>query len=191
MSEDIQKGSTSPQPAEPWPGRPDGPKPDLKPPPYPKTIVAAGVLMIVSVGIFLVGFLWYPFTASGVWVLLGALPMAVYTFWNVMRLAIPFVRATSTRKDTAGIGGSLIVGGTILSLFFAYLEYSWQNLVVGGVPVPANLPVPANPLLPCSILAGAVALSGGILFLVGRAPYRAWFDAKNARKNGTPKEGEA
>jgi hypothetical protein len=192
MSEDIPKGSTSPQPEEPWQERPEGPKPDLKPP-YPKTIVAAAILLLVSGGLWAAAVLLR--VSGGLWVVgfLGAFtPMLVFILCSLVIFiiwpAFRFVRATSTAKDTGGIGRRLVVGVPVLSLFIAYLEYLRQTYV--GAPVP--VPFPANLFLPCYILTGAAMLSAGILFLVGRAPYRAWRNAEDARKkNGSPKEGDA
>jgi len=202
MSEDIQKGSTFPQPEELWQGRPEGPKPDLKPPPYPKTIVAAGVMLIVVLGLWLLALVAACFTElaymskpEGGWPM-NRLAHSVGVLTLVMMLvclesflwpAISFVRAKSTAKGTGVIGGFLVA----LGLYFAFVQtVGWWF----GPPGAAWFPFDSFQWASGTFFLASIAAapSAGILFLVGRAPYRAWRNAEDARKkNGPPKEGGA
>jgi len=198
MSEDIQKESTSPQQEKPPQEGVDGPKPDLQLPPYPKTIVAAGVLLIVGAGLMVLGLVWLFCAVPGGgksenWWPLVVGPLASVAF---LLLGIRFVRATSTVKVTGAFGCGWVGLGLSLALIFGLLALvAWFGLLSGA---PAWAPPSADELLAFSFalawgfLLAALFLSAGVLFLVGRAPYRAWRNAENARKeNGPPKEGDA
>ncbi len=184
MSEDIQKESTSPQPEKQAPDGADRPQADAKPPPYPKTVVAAGVLMLIFTGMWVLLGLEIALSEPGRWASWRGFLLQMWPVPILLFAVIRFMRGKHKIKDARWVGWVCIGIGVLTGVaqpatlalvlfpqssgwsFYDVLEL-WTTLILMGA-------------------MGAAAVSAGVLLWIGRAPYRAWRMAKDTRQAGAP-----
>ncbi len=186
MSEDIQKESASPHLGKPLPEAAGGANSDAKWPPYPKTVVAASILMIVAIGLFLASLVLLlvedPSISSGHrgFDLMPGLVMIAMLAFPIWR-GIQFIRGHIVVKDIRMTGwtcitmalGALLPGAAMVVPSIIRREPIW----------PDDAPPFLIFLIGIFILADATMLSVGVLFLIGRTSYRMWWKAQEARRD--------
>ncbi len=204
MSEEIQKGALPPRRERTPPEGGCGPESDFRlAPPYPPTLVAAGVSWIVCGCLLLLYLLilWFRIFVGGLhaggrapWdfgldVCRGLFVTAFFGWFGgaFIFVGIQSVRGTARYTLWDGIGsivlGLLLIGGGVAAAL-------GRLLIAGGVAVE---PTPLTFLYMGLASLGAVALlAAGVLALVSSGQYKLWRTAQEARRAGAPpKKGGA
>lgn len=186
MSEDIRKQPGPRRRAEPA----DDPPDDLdlvyeEEPPYPRTITAAGVLLIVFGCLVLVNLLVSLASAFVLAQKAGGRDSGAFMAGSVCGLIfVGLIGAVFIQEGVRAARGTLrdTIGTGIASILFGVLGLAGAVLAVAG-----------GGILQAAFagMVGAMLVTAGVLALVGRSPYKLWRQWRKAQKGREAAERKA